>query len=92
MNKTFKGFLMSLLSRKLIVFLTGTVLLLINKVDQSTWLYIGIGYMGMQAAESTIEKFNTLKGMMTSSESSSTTVTQSSSTSKPEETKPEGEA
>jgi hypothetical protein len=47
---------MKWLSRKLIVFLIGTVLLIFSKIDGNTWLILASVYMGMNAVDKLLER------------------------------------
>lgn len=72
-DKGFWFFIKKLASRKLLVFIVATVLLMINKIAQDIWLYVGVAYMGLNTAIAAIDGLREVKTKLQST--SSTTVT-----------------
>lgn len=68
--KTFTDFLRSLYSRKLMVFVIATILLLVEKITQDIWLTVAITYMGAALAGTLIDS---IKAKSVASKTSSLT-------------------
>lgn len=71
-HKTVLDFCKSLLSRKLIVFLVATTLLVFAKINQETWVYIALGYMGLNTALRALEGYKTIKSNIIASKKNET--------------------
>jgi len=62
-------FLTKLFSRKLIVWIVGTVLLCFKVIDVNTWLILSCGYMGLNATLSAVNAIKTSKDAITTKKS-----------------------
>lgn len=59
--KTFIEFLKSLYSRKLLVFIVATVLLIVDTISQENWLIIAISYMSVNTVLSVLDTLKSSK-------------------------------
>ncbi|MDP3987017.1 MAG: hypothetical protein Q8P81_02210 [Nanoarchaeota archaeon] len=85
-KETIKDFFSNrLFSRKLLVWITSTVLLCFKIIDQNTWLILAATYMGMNTTLTAIDAIRSTKDKM-SRESTTTTVGSSSATTGPSST------
>lgn len=60
-KRKFMDFVKKLASRKLLVFIVATVLLVLGKIGEDIWLYVSLGYMGVNAAIAAIDSYKTVK-------------------------------
>ena len=60
--ESFKDFFLNrIFSRKLIVWIVGTVLLVLKIIDQNTWMILSLGYVGANSALTALDMAKSAK-------------------------------